>query len=81
VIVTCYYNLFWTEHLSVKNIVFEYLFSIKCYKRLLNCLKLLDTDGRPEGKFSSSGRMLLTDERPDEIPRRPDGCQGTGINP
>jgi hypothetical protein len=40
---------------------------------ILNCSKLLDTDGRPEGKISSSGRMLLTDERPDEIPRRPDG--------
>jgi hypothetical protein len=36
-------------------------------------LKLLDTDGRPDKKFSSSGRMLLTDERPDGIPRRPDG--------
>jgi hypothetical protein len=25
----------------------------------------LDTDGRQDGKFSSSGRMLLTDERPE----------------
>jgi hypothetical protein len=32
---------------------------------LLNSLKFLDTDGRPDGKFSSSGRMLLTDERSD----------------
>jgi hypothetical protein len=39
----------------------------------LNCLKILDTDGRSDGKISSSGRMLLTDERPDGIPRRPDG--------
>jgi len=43
----------------------------------LNCLKLLDTDGRLDGKFSSSGQILLTDERPDKIPRRPDGCKGT----
>jgi len=35
-------------------------------------LKLLDIDGRPDEKFSSSGRMLLTDERPDKIPCRPD---------
>jgi hypothetical protein len=39
----------------------------------LNCSKRLDTDGRPDGKISSSRRMLLTDERPDGIPRRPDG--------
>jgi hypothetical protein len=38
----------------------------------LNCSKLLDIDGRPDGKISSSGQMLLTDERPDGIPRRPD---------
>jgi hypothetical protein len=42
----------------------------------LNRSKLLDTDGRPDGKFSSSGQMLLTEERPDEIPRRSDGCKG-----
>jgi len=36
-------------------------------------LKLLDTEGCPDGKISSSGQMLLTDERPDGIPRRPDG--------
>jgi hypothetical protein len=39
----------------------------------LNCSKLLDTDGHPDRKISSSGRMLLTDERPDGIPCRPDG--------
>jgi hypothetical protein len=32
---------------------------------ILNSLKFLDTDGRSDGKFSSSGRMLLTDECPD----------------
>jgi hypothetical protein len=29
---------------------------------ILNSSKFLDTDGRPDEKFSSSGRMLLTDE-------------------
>jgi hypothetical protein len=38
----------------------------------LNCSKLLDTDGRPDGKFSSSGRMLLTEEHPD-------GCKGNEL--
>jgi hypothetical protein len=33
---------------------------------ILNSSKFLDTYGRLDGKFSSSGRMLLTDERPDE---------------
>jgi hypothetical protein len=28
---------------------------------------------RPDVKISSSGHMLLTDERLDGIPRRPDG--------
>jgi len=32
---------------------------------ILNSLRFLDTNGRPNGKFSSSGRMLLTDEHPD----------------
>jgi len=45
----------------------------------LNCSKLLDTDGRPDGKFLSSGRILLTDERPDGIPRRLDKCKGTEL--
>jgi hypothetical protein len=40
---------------------------------ILNCSKLLDTDGRPDGKFSSSGQMLLTDDRPDGILSHPDG--------
>jgi hypothetical protein len=44
-----------------------------------NCSKLLDTDARPDGKFSSSRRMLLTEELPDKIPRRPDGCKGTEL--
>jgi hypothetical protein len=45
----------------------------------LNSLKLLDTNGRPDGKFLLSGRMLLTDERSDGIPRRLDGCKGTKL--
>jgi hypothetical protein len=45
----------------------------------LNSLKFLDTDGRPNGKFSSSGRILLTDELPDGIPRHPYGCKGTEL--
>jgi len=32
---------------------------------ILNNSKFLDTDGRPDGKFPSSGRMLLIDERLD----------------
>jgi hypothetical protein len=45
----------------------------------LNSSKLLDTDGRPDRKFSSSRRMLLTEERPDGIPRRTNGCMGTEL--
>jgi hypothetical protein len=45
----------------------------------LNSSKLLHTDGRPNGKFSSSGRTLLTDEHPDGIRRRPDGCKVTKL--
>jgi len=45
----------------------------------LNCSKLLGIDGHPDGKFSSSGRMLLTGERSDGIPRRSDGCKGTEL--
>jgi len=41
--------------------------------------KLLDTEEGPDGKFSSFGRMLLTDERPEGIPRRPNGCKGTEL--
>jgi hypothetical protein len=40
---------------------------------ILNYSRLLDTDGRPDRKFSSSERMLLTEERPEGIPRRSDG--------
>jgi hypothetical protein len=45
----------------------------------LNSSKLLDTDGHPDRKFSSSGRMLLTNERPDGIPHCLDGCKGTEL--
>jgi hypothetical protein len=45
----------------------------------LNSSKLLDTQGRQDGKFWSSGWMLLTEEHPDGIPHRPDGCKGTEL--
>jgi len=45
----------------------------------MNCSKLLDTDEHPDKNFSLSGWMLLTDERPDGIPRRPEGCKGTEL--
>jgi hypothetical protein len=45
----------------------------------LNYSKLLGTDGLPNGKFSSSGWMLLSDEHLDGIPRLPDGCKGTEL--
>jgi hypothetical protein len=32
---------------------------------IMNSSKFIDTDGRPDGKFSSSGWMLLTEERLD----------------
>jgi hypothetical protein len=32
---------------------------------IMSSSKFLDTDGRPNGKFSSSGRMLQTNERPE----------------
>jgi hypothetical protein len=44
---------------------------------ILNSFKFLDTDGRPDGKFSSSERMLLTDERLDVILSRPDEILGS----
>jgi hypothetical protein len=42
----------------------------------LNCLKLLDTDGRSNGIDTSSERILLTEERPDSSQGRPDGILG-----
>jgi hypothetical protein len=45
----------------------------------LNCSKLLDIDGSPDRKFSSFRWMFLTDECPEEIPRRPDKCKGTEL--
>jgi hypothetical protein len=46
----------------------------------LNSSKLLDTDGRPDGKFSSSKQMLLTVEHPDVILSRPDGSLGSDFS-
>jgi hypothetical protein len=43
---------------------------------ILNYSKLIDTDGRPDEKFSSSEWMSLSDERLDGIPRRPNGHKG-----
>jgi len=45
----------------------------------LNSSKLPDTEGRLDGKFSSFGRMLLTEEGRHGIPRRPDRCKGTEL--
>jgi hypothetical protein len=42
----------------------------------LNCSKLLDTDGSPDGIPMSSGQMLLADERPDALLGRPNGNKG-----
>jgi hypothetical protein len=47
---------------------------------ILNSSKFLDTDGCLDGKLSSSGQMLLTDERPDGIPHRPDGSLGSDFS-
>jgi hypothetical protein len=44
-----------------------------------NSLKLLDTEGKSNGKFSSTDDAL-TDERPDEISRSPDGCKGLELH-
>jgi uncharacterized ion transporter superfamily protein YfcC len=46
----------------------------------LNSLKFLDTDGRPNGIAMSSGRMLLTDERLDDLQGRPDGFLGSDFS-
>jgi hypothetical protein len=47
---------------------------------ILNSLKFLDTDGLPNGKFSSSRRMLLTDERLDVILSCPDESLGSDFS-
>jgi hypothetical protein len=46
----------------------------------LNSLKFLDTDGRPNGKFWLSGRMLLTNERLDVILSHSDGSLGSDFS-
>jgi hypothetical protein len=47
---------------------------------ILNNSKFLDTNGRPDEKFSLSGRMLLIDERPDVILSRSDGSLGSDFS-
>jgi hypothetical protein len=42
----------------------------------LNYSKLLDIDRSPDGIANVSGRMLVTDERPDALLCRPDGKLG-----
>jgi hypothetical protein len=42
----------------------------------LNYSKVLDTDGSLNGIATSSGRMLLTDERPDALLSRTDEILG-----
>jgi hypothetical protein len=46
----------------------------------LNCSKLLDTDRIPSGITTSSGQMLLTDERPDALLGHPDGNKGSDFS-
>jgi hypothetical protein len=46
----------------------------------LNSSKLLDTDGGPDGIDMSSGRMLLTNERPDALLSRLDGSLGSNFS-
>jgi hypothetical protein len=43
----------------------------------LNCSKLFDTDGHPNGIATLSRRMLLTDERLDALLGRPDRNKGS----
>jgi hypothetical protein len=46
----------------------------------LNSSNLLDTDGRPDGITTSSGRMLLTDEHPDILLGCQDGNKGSDFS-
>jgi hypothetical protein len=46
----------------------------------LNKSKFLDIDGRPDGKFLLSGRILLTDEGSDVILSRLDGSLGSDFS-
>jgi hypothetical protein len=46
----------------------------------LNCLKLLDINGSPDGIVTSSGMMLLTDECRDALLGRPDGNKGSDFS-
>jgi hypothetical protein len=46
----------------------------------LNCSKLLDIDGRPDGIATSSGRMLLIDECPDVLLGRSDKNKGSNFS-
>jgi hypothetical protein len=46
----------------------------------LNCSNLLDTDGSLDGIATSSGQMLLTDERPDALLGRSDRNKGSDFS-
>jgi hypothetical protein len=46
------------------------------HMQTLNCLKLLDTDGSPDGIATSSEQMLLTDECLNALLGHPDGNMG-----
>jgi hypothetical protein len=46
----------------------------------LNSSKFLDTDGRPDSISTSSGRMLLTEERPNGLQGRSDICLGSDFS-
>jgi len=58
----CTWTLDSSRTLNSVRTIFHYVWT----DAIFNSSKFLDTDGCPDGKFSSSGRMLLTDERPDE---------------
>jgi hypothetical protein len=45
----------------------------------VNSSKFLNSDGRPDGIDTSSGRMLLTEERLDALLSRLDGNLGSNI--
>jgi len=46
----------------------------------LNSSKLLDTNDGSDGIATSSGQMLLTDERPDALLSRPDRSLGSDFS-
>jgi hypothetical protein len=62
----------------------QILYSVCCHNvrtdATLNCSKLLDTDGSLDGITTSSGRMRLTNERPDALLGRPNKNKGSDFS-